>query len=65
MKSTLRRYEVLLPVRFNDGTDVPAETLAEDARPGFRTEGARQASPGQASEASAALGRECYLYLAR
>jgi hypothetical protein len=29
MRNTLRRYEVLLPVRFNDGTDVPEETLAE------------------------------------
>src|SRR5262245_36342672 len=29
MKSKSRRYEVLLPVRFNDGTDVPEELLAE------------------------------------
>ena len=29
MKSKLRRYEVLLPVRFNDGKNVPEELLAE------------------------------------
>jgi len=29
MKSKSRRYEVLLPVRFNDGSDVPEELLAE------------------------------------
>ena len=29
MKSKSRRYEVLLPVRFNDGTDVPEVRLAE------------------------------------
>ena len=29
MKSKSRRYEVLLPVRFNDGTDVPEELLGE------------------------------------
>lgn len=29
MKSKSRRYEVLLPVRFNDGSDVPDELLAE------------------------------------
>jgi hypothetical protein len=29
MRSTSRRYEVLLPVRFNDGTDVPEELLGE------------------------------------
>ena len=29
MKSKSRRYEVLLPVRFNDGRDVPEELLAE------------------------------------
>lgn len=29
MKSRFRRYEVLLPVRFNDGSDVPEELLAE------------------------------------
>jgi len=29
MKGKSRRYEVLLPVRFNDGTDVPDELLAE------------------------------------
>jgi len=29
MKSKSRRYEVLLPVRFNDGADVPEEMLAE------------------------------------
>jgi hypothetical protein len=29
MKSKSRRYEVLLPVRFNDGTDVPEDLLGE------------------------------------
>ena len=29
MKSKSRRYEVLLPVRFNDGSDVPEELLGE------------------------------------
>ena len=29
MKSKSRRYEVLLPVRFNDGRDVPEELLGE------------------------------------
>jgi hypothetical protein len=29
MKNKLRRYEVLLPVRFNDGRDVPEELLGE------------------------------------
>jgi hypothetical protein len=29
MKNKSRRYEVLLPVRFNDGKDVPDEVLAE------------------------------------
>lgn len=29
MKSKSRRYEVLLPLRFNDGTDVPEELLGE------------------------------------
>ena len=29
MKSKSRRYEVLLPVRFNDGNDIPEELLAE------------------------------------
>lgn len=29
MRSKLRRYEVLLPLRFNDGRDVPPEWLAE------------------------------------
>lgn len=29
MPSNWRRYEVLLPLRFNDGRDVPAEWLAE------------------------------------
>jgi hypothetical protein len=29
MKSKSRRYEVLLPVRFNDGADVPEELLGE------------------------------------
>ncbi len=29
MKSKSRRYEVLLPVRFNDGKEVPEELLGE------------------------------------
>ena len=29
MSSKLRRYEVLLPVRFNDGRDVPDELLGD------------------------------------
>ena len=29
MKSKSRRYEVLLPVRFNDGRDVPDELLGQ------------------------------------
>lgn len=29
MSSKLRRFEVLLPVRFNDGRDVPDELLGE------------------------------------
>jgi hypothetical protein len=29
MKNKSRRYEVLLPVRFNDGSDVPEELLGE------------------------------------
>ncbi len=29
MSSSLRRFEVLLPLRFNDGRDVPGEWLAE------------------------------------
>lgn len=29
MKSKSRRYEVLLPMRFNNGTDVPDELLGE------------------------------------
>jgi hypothetical protein len=29
MKSKSRRYEVLLPVRFNDGKEVPEQLLAE------------------------------------
>ena len=29
MSSKWRRFEVLLPLRFNDGRDVPAERLAE------------------------------------
>ena len=29
MRSKSRRYEVLLPVRFNDGKDVPEEMLGE------------------------------------
>ena len=31
MKSKSRRYEVLLPVRFNDGKEVPEELLGEAA----------------------------------
>ena len=29
MKNKSRRYEVLLPVRFNDGSDVPEELLGQ------------------------------------
>ena len=29
MKSKLRRYEVLLPARYNDGEEVPDELLGE------------------------------------
>jgi hypothetical protein len=29
MPNKSRRYEVLLPVRFNDGSDVPEEMLGE------------------------------------
>jgi hypothetical protein len=29
MSSRWRRYEVLLPLRFNDGTDVPSDWLAD------------------------------------
>jgi hypothetical protein len=29
MSSSLRRFEVLLPLRFNDGRDVPPEWIAE------------------------------------
>ena len=29
MKNKSRRYEILLPVRFNDGSDVPEELLGE------------------------------------
>jgi hypothetical protein len=29
MSSSWRRFEVMLPLRFNDGRDVPAEWLAE------------------------------------
>jgi hypothetical protein len=29
MKNKLRRYEMLLPVRFNDGKDIPDALLAE------------------------------------
>ena len=29
MSSRLRRFEVLLPLQFNDGSDVPPEWLAE------------------------------------
>lgn len=31
MSSRLRRFEVLLPLQFNDGRDVPGEWLAEAA----------------------------------
>jgi len=31
MKSTSRRYEVLLPLQFNDGSPVPQEWLADAA----------------------------------
>lgn len=31
MRSKSRRYEVLLPMRFNDGRDVPEELLGEAA----------------------------------
>jgi hypothetical protein len=29
MSSTLRRYEILLPLQFNDGRDIPGELLAD------------------------------------
>jgi hypothetical protein len=29
MSSKWRRFEVLLPLQFNDGSDIPAESLAE------------------------------------
>ena len=29
MSSKWRRFEVLLPLQFNDGSDVPADLLAE------------------------------------
>ena len=29
MSSRWRRFEVLLPLQFNDGSDIPAESLAE------------------------------------
>jgi len=29
MSSKLRRYEILLPLQFNDGRDVPTDFLAE------------------------------------
>ncbi len=29
MRNKLRRYEVLLPTRFNDGREVPDETIAD------------------------------------
>jgi len=29
MSSTLRRFEVLLPLRFNDGSEIPQELLGE------------------------------------
>lgn len=29
MNSKLRRFEILLPLQFNDGRDIPAEWLAE------------------------------------
>jgi hypothetical protein len=32
MNQPYRRYEMLLPLRFNDGTSVPPERIAETAR---------------------------------
>ncbi len=32
MSKTLRRFEVLLPLRFNDGQPVPEEIVAETLR---------------------------------
>ncbi|MBP9665222.1 MAG: hypothetical protein KBD94_11410 [Pyrinomonadaceae bacterium] len=29
MSNRLRRYEILLPLQFNDGTDVPSELLSD------------------------------------
>ena len=29
MSSSLRRYEILLPLQFNDGTEIPADFLSE------------------------------------
>lgn len=29
MNSTLRRFEILLPLRFNDGRNIPADLLAD------------------------------------
>lgn len=29
MNSKLRRFEILLPLQFNDGSDIPSELLAE------------------------------------
>lgn len=29
MNSTLRRFEMLLPLQFNDGRDIPPETVAD------------------------------------
>lgn len=29
MPSTLRRFEILLPLQYNDGRDIPADLLAE------------------------------------
>lgn len=29
MNSTLRRFEILLPLQFNDGRDIPADVLAD------------------------------------
>ena len=40
MKSKLRRFEVLLPARFNDGTEVPDEVLGEAVKEIVRQFGA-------------------------
>jgi hypothetical protein len=36
MSKGLRRYEVLLPLRFNDGQPVPNELIAQKASPSRR-----------------------------